>query len=149
MPPRDDRLPRGEAVALWESTRARRRWWVAGLFAVAWGAVMVVPPVFLVVNRDAWLASLAAPGAQEDWEDFRRAMRAESGAEGPVGPVQRKVPKSVEPPIRVWLRDYLPLAIIAWGVLGGTLGGFLGMMIVGTSGGPDPADRPTAPRHER
>ncbi|RLS83235.1 MAG: hypothetical protein DWI05_01800 [Planctomycetota bacterium] len=149
MPPRDDRLPRGEAVALWESTRARRRWWVAGLFAVAWGAVMVVPPLVLVVNRDAWLESLAAPGAQEDWEDFRRAMRAESGAEGPVGPVQRKVPKSVEPPIRVWLRDYLPLAIIAWGVLGGTLGCFLGLMIVGASGGPDPVDRPTAPRHER
>ena len=149
MPPRDDRLPRGEAVALWESTRARRRWWVAGLFAVAWGAVMVVPPLVLVVNRDAWLESLAAPGAQEHWEDFRRAMRAESGAEGPEGPVQRKVPKSVEPPIRVWLRDYLPLAIIAWGVLGGTLGCFLGMMIVGASGGPDPADRPTAPRHER
>ncbi|MCY3014545.1 MAG: hypothetical protein NT171_07570 [Planctomycetota bacterium] len=149
MPPRDDRLPRGEAVALWESTRARRRWWVAGLFAVAWGAVMVVPPLVLVVNRDAWLESLAAPWAQEDWEDFRRAMRAESGAEGPVGPVQRKVPKSAEPPIRVWLRDYLPLAIIAWGVLGGTLGCFLGLMIVGASGGPDPADRPTAPRHER
>ena len=149
MPPRDDRLPRGEAVALWESTRARRRWWVAGLFAVAWGAVMVVPPLVLVVNRDAWLESLAAPGAQEHWEDFRRAMRAESGAEGPVGPVQRKVPKSVEPPIRVWLRDYLPLAIIAWGVLGGTLGCFLGLMIVGASGGPDPVDRPTAPRHER
>ncbi|RLS48641.1 MAG: hypothetical protein DWH87_04875, partial [Planctomycetota bacterium] len=61
-----------------------------------------------------------------------------SGAEGPVGPVLRKIPKSVEPPIRVWLRDYLPLAIIAWMVLGGTLGGFLGMMIVGASGDSDP-----------
>ena len=149
MPPRDDRLPRGEAVALAESRRAQRRWRVAGLFALAWGAVMIVPPLILVANRDAWLATLEAPGAQEDWEDFRRAMRAESGAEGPVGPVLRKVPKSVEPPIRVWLRDYLPLAIIAWGVLGGTLGGFLGIMIVGASGGPDPTGRPAPPRHER
>ena len=149
MPPRDDRLPRGEAVALAESRRAQRRWWVAGLFALAWGAVMIVPPLILGANRDAWRAPLEAPGAQEDWEDFRRAMRAESGAEGPVGPVLRKVPKSVEPPIRVWLRDYLPLAIIAWGVLGGTLGGFLGIMIVGASGGPDPTGRPAPPRHER
>jgi hypothetical protein len=38
----------------------------------------------------------------------------------------------------VWLRDYLALAIFAWVVLGGTLGGFLGMMIVGASGGREP-----------
>jgi hypothetical protein len=106
---------------------------VALLFVVAWGTIMIAPPLYLLANRDAWLASLEAPVAQENWEEFRRAMRAESGAEGPVGPVQRKVPKSVEPPLRVWLRDYLPLAIIAWGVLGGTLGGFLGMMVVGAS----------------
>jgi len=111
-----------------------RRRWVAGIVVLAWGALMIVPPLYLVANRTAWLASLEAPATQENWEEFRSAMRAESGAEGPVGPVLRKVPKSVEPPIRVWLRDYLPLAIIAWMVLGGTLGGFLGMMIVGASG---------------
>ena len=106
---------------------------MALLFVVAWGTIMIVPPLYLLANRDAWLASLEAPVAQENWEEFRRAMRAESGVEGPVGPVQRKVPKSAEPPLRVWLRDYLPLAIVAWGVLGGTLGGFLGMMVVGAS----------------
>ena len=68
----------------------------------------------------------------------RVGLGNEGGAEGPVGPVLRKVPKSVEPPIRVWLRDSLPLAIIAWVVLAGTLGGFLGMMIVGASGGREP-----------
>jgi len=135
---RDDRLPRGEAVARSEGVPTRRPWWIAGVFALVWGGMMVVPPLLLVANRDAWLASLEAPGAQEDWDDFRRAMRAESGAEGPV---QRKVPKSAEPPIRVWLRDYLPLAIIAWFVLGGTLGGFLGMMVVGASDAPEPASR--------
>jgi len=113
--------------------RSNRRRWVAGIVVLAWGALMIVPPLYLVANRTAWLASLEAPATQENWEDFRSAMRAESGLEGPVGPVLRKVPKSAEPPIRVWLRDYLPLAIIAWVVLGGTLGGFLGMMIVGAS----------------
>lgn len=117
-----------------EPDRFIGRRWVVVAFLLAWGAMMILPPMFLVANRNAWLASLEAPAVQEDWEDFRRAMRAESGAEGPVGPVQRKVPKSAEPPIRVWLRDYLPLAITAWVVLGGTLGGFLGMMIVGASG---------------
>lgn len=124
-PPQPD-----ESRGLGPSGRGRR---VALLFVVAWGTIMIVPPLYLLANRDAWLASLEAPVAQENWEEFRRAMRAESGVEGPVGPVQRKVPKSAEPPLRVWLRDYLPLAIVAWGVLGGTLGGFLGMMVVGAS----------------
>ena len=122
-----------------ESTGSHRSggpgWVVAATFALVWGTMLIVPPLYLVAHRDAWLASLGAPVVQEDWEDFRRAMRAESGAEGPVGPVQRKVPKSPEPPLRVWLRDYLPLAITAWLVLGGTLGGFFGMMIVGASRG--------------
>ena len=137
MSPRDDRPPQRESVAGPGGAHSQRRWWIAGLFLLLWGGMMVVPPVVLVANRDGWLATLEAPEAQADWEDFRRAMRAESGAEGPVGPVQRKVPKSAEPPIRVWLRDYLSLAIVAWVVLGGTLGGFLGMMVVGASRGPD------------
>lgn len=134
MPPDDARLSPRQADESAGRGRSSRRRWVAAVFVLAWGAMMIVPPLYLVANREAWLSSLEAPVAQEDWEVFRRAMRAESGAEGPVGPVQRKVPKSVEPPLRVWLRDYLPLAIVAWGVLGGTLGGFLGMMVVGASG---------------
>ncbi len=133
MPPTDD-LPASSAAGdISMPDRSVGRRWVVAAFLLGWGTLMIVPPLFLVVNREAWLARLEAPAVQEDWEDFRRAMRAESGAEGPVGPVQRKVPKSAEPPIRVWLRDYLPLAITAWVVLGGTLGGFLGMMIVGAS----------------
>ena len=121
MPPDDFPLSPRQAEVSPGSGSGRRRW-VARLVVLAWGTLMIVPPLYLVAN----------------WEEFRSAMRAESGAEGPVGPVLRKVPKSVEPPIRVWLRDYLPLAIIAWVVLGGTLGGFLGMMIVGASGGREP-----------
>ena len=137
MPPDDVPCspPKGDVSPV--SGSGHRRW-VARLVVVAWATLMIVPPLYLVANRTAWLASLEAPAAQENWEEFRSAMRAESGAEGPVSPVLRKVPKSVEPPIRVWLRDYLPLAIIAWVVLGGTLGGFLGMMIVGASGGREP-----------
>jgi len=137
MPPDDALQTPRQADDPASRGRSRRRRWVAGIVVLAWGALMIVPPLYLVANRTAWLASLEAPATQENWEEFRSAMRAESGLEGPVGPVLRKVPKSAEPPIRVWLRDYLPLAIIAWVVLGGTLGGFLGMMIVGASGDSD------------
>ena len=135
MPPDDFPLSPRQAEVSPGSGSGRRRW-VARLVVLAWGTLMIVPPLYLVANRTAWLASLEAPAAQENWEEFRSAMRAESGAEGPVGPVLRKV--QAWPPIRVWLRDYLPLAIIAWVVLAGTLGGFLGMMIVGASGGREP-----------
>lgn len=98
----------------------------------AWLACMVVPPVLLFRARDAWLADLARPGVQEDWDAFRSDMRAQSGSDGPVtGPVKRKVPRSAEPPLLVWLRDYPVLAVVAWVLFGSVVCGFLGLAIVG------------------
>lgn len=101
------------------------------LFAAIWLLLLAVPPVVLMRNRADWLQAMENGTAQADWEDFRSDMRRQSGREGPV---QRKVPKSAEPPLTVWLRDHLALAIAAWLVLGGTLGGFLGMMVAGAAG---------------
>jgi hypothetical protein len=101
------------------------------LFVAFWVLLLAVPPVVLVRNRSDWLQAMENGTAQADWEDFRSDMRRQSGREGPV---QRKVPKSAEPPLKVWLRDHLALAITAWVVLGGTLGGFLGMMVAGAAG---------------
>ena len=100
------------------------------LFVVGWTAALVVPPLVLLRSRAAWLETLERPEAQEQWDEFRDAMKQQSGREGPV---QRKVPKSVEPPLRVWLRDYIWLAIAAWLVLGGTLGVFTGTLVLGGS----------------
>jgi hypothetical protein len=41
----------------------------------------------------------------------------------------------VEPPELVWLRDYFWLAVAAWVVLGGVLGGFLALVVLGVAGG--------------
>lgn len=128
-------MPAGEERA--SGVRRRR---ALGAFVAVLLAVLAAPPVLLLRARDEWLKELEVPAVQEDWEDFRRDMGAQSGRNGPV---QRKVPKSAEPPLRVWLRDYLGLAIAAWLILGGTLGGFLGMMVVGalsTPTGPDGDD---------
>jgi hypothetical protein len=104
---------------------------LAALIAV-WGLILAVPPVILLSQRDAWLAALERPEAQADWDAFRSAMREQTGRDGPV---QRKVPKSPEPPLRVWLRDYVGLAIAAWLVLGGTLGLCTGALVVGAATG--------------
>ena len=105
---------------------------LAAAALVAWGTALVVPPVLLVRSRAARLAELDAATAQSDWDAFRDDMRRQSDRSGPV---QRKVPRSAEPPERVWLRDHLALAITAWVALVGVLGGVLGFLLVGVVAG--------------
>lgn len=98
----------------------------------AWLACMVGPPVLLLRARSGWIESLRQPQVQEDWDEFRRDMRAQSGRDAPVsGPVKRKEPKSAEPPLLVWLRDYVVLAIVAWVLFGTVLFAFVGGAILG------------------
>jgi hypothetical protein len=109
----------------------RSRLVAAGVVAV-WLASLTVPPAILAAWRTSRLAELAQPEVQAEWDAFRDAMRKQSGRDGPV---QRKVPKSPEPPELVWLRDYFALAVTAWVTLVGVLGGFLGMLVLGLAGG--------------
>ncbi len=99
----------------------------AGLLA-GWIMLLVLPPGVVWTLRSGWLAELDAPAIQAHWDRFRSDMEAQSDRSGPV---QHKVPKSPEPPLRVWLRDYFWLAVAAWGVLGSTLYGFMSMVVVG------------------
>lgn len=102
-------------------------WLKAGLLA-GWILLLALPPGVVWTLRTSWLAELDAPAIQENWDQFRSDMKAQSDRSGPV---QHKVPKSPEPPLRVWLRDYFWLAVAAWGVLGSTLYAFVSMVIWG------------------
>jgi hypothetical protein len=102
---------------------------VLGLPVLA--AVMAGPPWLFLEWRERRLAELSSPEAQADWDAFRERMRRESGRDGPV---QRKVPKSAEPPERVWLRDHWRLAIAAWVVFVGLLATFLAVLVRGAAG---------------
>jgi hypothetical protein len=104
---------------------------LAAAIAAAWLLAVLAPPAALAWWRAGRLAQLADPAVQAEWDAFRDAMRRESDRSGPV---QRKVPKSAEPPELVWLRDYFWLAVAAWVVLGGTLGGFLAVVVLGVAG---------------
>jgi hypothetical protein len=95
----------------------------------------------LAAARQSWLAALDRPEQQAGWDAFRGEMRRQSGREGPV---QRKVPKSAEPPARVWLRDYFPLAVLAWILFVGVLGGFFCMLVAGALRSP-PGGTPSPP----
>lgn len=100
----------------------------AGLVVAVWLAALVLPPVLLLRARAEWLQQWDRPQAQLQWDEFRHDMRQQSGRDGPV---QRKVPKSAEPPARVWLRDYFQLAVVAWVLFTGVLGGFFTLLVVG------------------
>lgn len=96
----------------------------------AWVLVVLGPPCLLYAWRGKRLAELATPQARAEWDAFRDDMRRQSGRDGPV---QRKVPKSPEPPELVWLRDHAPLAVVAWVTLGGVLGGVLAGLLLGVA----------------
>ena len=85
--------------------------------------------------RERLLAWQSSPAVQAEWDRFREAMRQESDGSGPV---KRKVPKSAEPPLKVWLRDYFELAISAWVVFGSVVFLVTGVLargaLVGRSG---------------
>lgn len=101
---------------------------VAMAVVIVWLGVVVGPPLALLDWRERRLPAVGSPEYQAGWDEFRDDMRRQSGREGPV---QRKVPKSVEPPELVWLRDHVVLAVIAWMTLAGVLGGFLAVVFVG------------------
>lgn len=137
-----------------ETTIVRANGWrplatfLLGLVTLA--TVMAGPPWLFMRWREQRLAVLDRPEAQADWDAFRDRMRQESGQ---AGPVQRKVPKSVEPPERVWLRDYWRLAITAWVLFVGLLAAFLAVLVRGAArsaaqDGPR-GDRHHEEQHER
>lgn len=100
------------------------------VFAAAWVALVAVPPVAFMRWRDTRLGELSAAPVQADWDRFRADMRAESGDRGPV---RRKVPRSPEPPERIWLRDYPLVVVAAWVVFVGLLGVVIGLMLRGAT----------------
>lgn len=104
------------------------------LFAATWLVVVAVPPVLFLGWREARLAEISAPASQAEWDRFRAAMRAESEGRGPV---QRKVPRSAEPPERVWLRDFPHVVVAAWVIFVGVLGAVIGWLLRGALRAPN------------
>jgi hypothetical protein len=93
----------------------------------AWLAFVSLPPVGLAMVRERLLSWQSSPAAQAEWDRFREAVREGKG----TGPVLRKVPKSAEPPLKVWLRDYFPLAVAAWVLFGSIVFLVTGMLARG------------------
>lgn len=117
---------------MYRSTSQERPRWPVTLAAALALAVVAGPPLLLLRHREARLAAVSTPEARAVWDEFREEMRRQSGE---AGPVKHKVPKSVEPPELVWLRDYTPLAITVWLLLSSFLATAVVWFVWGASRG--------------
>ncbi len=79
------------------------RWWIAG-YAVLAG--LVVWSMFAA--RDRALEQLSTPQSVGDWQAWRADVEQQQTNPGPV---QRRVPKSSEPPALVLMRDYFAVSL--------------------------------------
>lgn len=114
---------------------------------IAWFGLLVV--VLAAISfamfrvRDTVLQSAGAD-SQEDWEAWREAVKE---GQGESRPVQRRVPKSEEPPALVLLRDHFAVCLAIALVLSAVLLGTLVLFARGVLNSPSP--RPESPADDR
>ena len=90
---------------------AMARFTLAGaLWLAAYLAMLAAVVVTLLDVRRQSLATLDTPQARAQWDEWRKAAQREATG---AGPVQRRVPKSSEPPALVLLRDYFGVCLAA------------------------------------
>ncbi len=81
------------------------RWWIVGYAALV-GAVVAA----MIWARQSTVAQLSSPKSISDWQVWREDVREQQQLHS--GPVQRRVPKSDEPPALTLLRDYFTVLMV-------------------------------------
>ena len=98
--------------------------YVCLLATVAWG---------MLRTRAYALADFSTPAAQQSWDEWREAVKR---GKSETSPVQRKTPKSVQPPTLVLLRDHFPVCLTAAVVMSSLLFASLMFLIRGVLASP-------------
>ena len=88
-------------------TSARRAggWWVWGACYLALVSAIVWS---LFYARQRALVELATPGSVGDWQAWREDVKQQAEE---AGPVERRIPRSAEPPALVLLRDFFGVSL--------------------------------------
>lgn len=79
-------------------------WWTVGYVGLMIGIVAT-----MYWQRQKVLNELASPAAMAEWQTWRNDVQKEQAHPGPVA---RRVPKSIEPPALVLMRDYFTVSLI-------------------------------------
>jgi hypothetical protein len=80
-------------------------WWWAGGYVIVMGAVVGS----MIWERHSVLTEMSTPSSLANWEVWREDVRQQQGNPGPV---ERRVPKSDEPPALVLMRDYFAVSMV-------------------------------------
>ncbi len=102
----------------------RARTWVAIVLYLVGGTALLG---LLLGMRGPLLERMSTAAEQQNWEAWREEAAKQDGK---TGPVQRRVPKSKQPPMLVLLRDHFAVIISAAVVFYTVLFGF-GAYVVG------------------
>lgn len=98
-------------------------WWTIGYVAL----VGVVGGCMFWV-RQSVLTELSTPQSMADWKAWREDVRQQQAKPGPV---ERRVPKSDQPPALVLLRDYFVVSIVGALVFSSTLYWIMAWFVTG------------------
>lgn len=85
-------------------SRNRLAWWISGYAMLVVGIVVV-----MFWQRQKVLQEYSTPAALAEWKAWREDVEKEQANPGPVS---RRVPKSVEPPALVLMRDYFGVSLV-------------------------------------
>ncbi len=88
--------------------RWNRRQWIAVWF-VGYLALMTAVIGAMLWQRQQVLATMSTSTALEEWKTWREDVIAQQSKPGPV---ERRVPKSSEPPALVLMRDYFTVSLL-------------------------------------
>jgi hypothetical protein len=82
------------------------RWF--GLWITGYAALMGVVTWSMFAARDRAIEQLSTPQSVAQWQAWREDVQQQQATPGPV---QRRVPKSSEPPALVLMRDYFAVSL--------------------------------------
>lgn len=114
------------------------------LWLVLWMALLAAVAAAMFYVRQAVLRSAGAE-AQQNWQQWRESVKDGQGKDGPV---QRRVPRSSEPPAIVLLRDHFLVCLVIALVLSSVLFGTFVLFVRGVMNSPAPSLNSLSPPPE-
>lgn len=79
-------------------------WW-----SIGYAILLLVVVIAMLKSRDWALAQLSTPDSIADWRTWRNDVERQQTNPGPV---QRRTPKSTEPPALVLMRDHFAVSMV-------------------------------------
>jgi hypothetical protein len=111
----------------------RRKPVLIGWF-VGYVVLMAAIVISMLWERNSVLSILSTPTSIADWESWRADVRQQQTNPGPV---ERRVPKSDEPPALVLMRDYFKVSLVGATFFSSLLYWIMAWFLTGAFGDPN------------